>query len=215
MKNKIKSIFTSTILYAILTIVLFISFLFVMTKYNNEKEQLQTAYDLMIKNKINTDILYSNEEIKLPETTKQKVNTASEDAKLEKELYEVANNLMTSRYTYTEKSNKEDIRKNVKKYVTEGLYERKLKEELLDDVLVFYEGTKSTGKVTKCYFENLNTDSPKGYIYVKTSYSSTYRGKTSNTNREIRYYVDYIKNGDTFLISELEKAECYSDDIED
>lgn len=208
MKDKLIYFLTNRKTYIVATIILFTTFSILVYFLNSTKTELNNAYSLLTEKKINTSSLFGIEDTSSkgntqPTTLKLKANTAGEDYLLEKKLTAVLKDYISTRYTYTDNSDKNVIRNKIKNITTNKLYDNQLSEELADDVFVLYEGNKSKGKLQEAYFMNLDTIEPKAYVDISINSSSLYQGQKTTNNFGQKEYFSFIKENNEWKINSV------------
>lgn len=203
MKDKIKIFFTKKTTYIVSSLVLLIIFSVIVYFFNQSKQELNNAVNLLNEHKINYASVFGLKEAETTSTAVKKIHTAKDDAKCEKELTEVVNKYISYRYNYSDKSDKNKIRNNIETVTTKELF-KKMKNELSDGVFVIYEGTDNSAKLKDIYYSGLDTVSPSAYLTISFDNRSNYK-KTKYINKyDLTAIFSFSKEKSGWKINSIE-----------
>ena len=203
MKDKIKSILRNKTTYIVLSLILFAIFFVMVYFFNQSKQELNNAFNLLEEHNINYASIFKLTEVETTTTTARKINTAVDDAECEKELTEVVNKYVSYRYNYNDSSDKNKIRNCIQSITTTEQF-RKMKDELSDDTFVIYEGTDNKASVKDIYYSGLDTVSPSSYMTISCNDTSIYNKQKTVKNYDMTATFSFSKEKSGWKISSIE-----------
>ena len=203
MDNKFLKIATAKKTYIIISAILFIIFCFISYFYTESKTELNRAYELLLKNNINTDSLFGVEEVKETTTPINNIQSAKGEAKRGRELKEVINEYIKIRYTYNGKSKVEDNLKAIQGFVTNQLYDQTIKNEIINSSTYYVKENNNFGSLDFAYFKDLDTSNPKAFIQIIQKNINYYNKKKYENNCKNTEYLIFYKENGSWKISDI------------
>lgn len=203
MKDKIKSFLTKKTTYIILSLVLLTIFSVIVYFFNQSKQELNNAVDLLNEHKINYASVFGLKEVETTSTAVKKIHTAVDDAECEKELTELVNKYISYRYNYSDKSDKNKIRNGIETITTKEQF-KKMKNELSDGVFVIYEGTENKAQLKDIYYSGLDTVSPSAYITISFDDKSNYKNTKYVKKYDLTATFSFSKEHNGWKINSIE-----------